>query len=255
MKFVALTLLSLAIVPAHAKTFKVHYMENAPFTFIGDDGKHAGLFPRLIEKMCIKAGHKCEFIGNTAIARSEDLMKKGESDIVGGVAYSKERAEYMEYAPMVSQSDYTFFTKKGEASAFKKLEDVKGKTVAVHASSALGRDLERVKKDVFKGELKVEGEANADTPVKKLGGGRYPAGTLVYTIRPVGMFLAKQKNLDIEAVDFATLSQSHGIAFSKKSVTPEEAKALKAALAEVVRSEEAKKIFAEYSMTPHPESR
>lgn len=237
--------------PAFARDFKVVAQEFMPLAGSGSDGKMIGAHFEAAKAMCAKLKYNCTF-EVMPLARALDMVKNGDAQMVLGVAKNAEREAFATFPPNISQVGYTFFVKKGEAGKFTKLEDFKGKTIAVHGGSATHKDLLEQNKKIGN-SMKIIEEAVAETTMKKLAGDRYEAGTAAYCARAVCMYQASKENLAVEPVSFDAKMQSHSMPLSKKSVDAAEFETIKKALVEVMKSPEMKKIFAGNNLAISPE--
>ncbi len=69
-------------------------------------------------------------------ARALEMLRQGQADIMTGLAYSDERAAYIEYVPTSYYSVVpVFYARKGQGRAVRTYEDLRGKTIGISKSS------------------------------------------------------------------------------------------------------------------------
>lgn len=249
-QIIVMLMTSLVAVSA-PKEMKVCGQEFMPYQGTGTDKKMTGAFYQLMKRTCEKLSVKCSF-DVVPLARCLKMAEDGEVHAVLGIAKIPERELIMYFPAPVSQVGYTFFVKKGTATKYSKIEDLKGKTVGVHGGSATGKNLVE-NNEKFGKILKIEEEAVAETPMRKLSGGRYGENAAGYCTRPVCLHQAKLEKLDVEPVAFDQKLQSHSIGFSKKSVDSETFEAFKKTLVDQLKTAEMKKVFEEANIPIHPD--
>lgn len=245
-----MTTLALGAMP---KEMKICGQEFMPYQGSGPDKKMTGVYYEVLKRACDKLQVKCTF-DVVPLTRCLKMAEDGEVHAVLGVAKIPEREAIMNFPGMISQVGYTFFVKKGTASKYTKLEDLKGMTIAVHGGSATGKNLIEINEKNGKIFTLAE-EAVAETPMKKLSGGRYGDKAAGYCTRPVCMYQAKMEKLDVEPVSFDGKTQSHTIPFSKKAVDDESFNKFKSTIADLMKSPEIKKIFEENNVPIHPDNK
>jgi signal transduction histidine kinase/ActR/RegA family two-component response regulator len=80
-----------------AKTVvKVGVYQNIPLTFIEENGEVKGFYIDILEHIADKQDWQIEFVPDTW-ADCLDKLKKGETDLLGVIAYSVERNKYLDY--------------------------------------------------------------------------------------------------------------------------------------------------------------
>lgn len=96
----------------------------------------AGIDIDLMTALEKKLGRTIE-IRRVPWARALDMMRQGQADMITGIAWTQERAEYMNYVPTsYSEVRPMFFTQKGNADTVKSYEDLQGKTIGKSTHSA-----------------------------------------------------------------------------------------------------------------------
>ena len=239
---------------AWSKDIKIVGQEFMPVHGSTADGKpDGGAHAEAMKRVCAKLKWNCKF-EVVPLARVISMLTNGEAHFGMGLAKNAEREAIANFPNMVSQLGYTFFVKKGEAAKLTKLDDFKGKTVGVHGGSATGKDLAEQNGKIG-GAMKIVEESTAETAPKKLAGGRYGDGAAIYCARPVCVLQSQRENLAIEPVGFDAKLQSHSIIASKKAVNAADFEAYKKALAEVLKGDDIKKIFADANLTVHPDNK
>ena len=77
-------------------TFKVGVYQNRPLTFIEPDGTIKGFFIDILEHIASKEGWQLEYEPDSW-TECLSKLKKGETDLLGVIAYSVERNKHMDY--------------------------------------------------------------------------------------------------------------------------------------------------------------
>ena len=111
------------------RTVNVGVYQNKPLTFIERDGSVRGLFIDVLENIAKKEGWNIHYTPGTW-SQCLTNLKKGKIDLLGVIAYSKERSEYFDY------TYENFITEWGQIyiSKGKQIEsilDLKDKKIAV----------------------------------------------------------------------------------------------------------------------------
>lgn len=238
-------------VAAPAKPIRVVSQEFMPLVGSKDGKTMTGAYYELIKKVCEKIEAQCTF-EIYPLARVEKMLESGEAHVGLAMAKTPKREANYNFPPSISQVGYTFFVKKGHTGKYKKFEDFKGKTVGVHGGSATHRSLETLNEKHGK-ILNIAPEPTSETPMRKLNGDRYGKEGAGFCSRPVCLYQAKKENLAIEPVSFDPYLQSHSAPVSKKGVDEATFKKISAAIVEVMKSPEMKKIFNDYQVPIHPE--
>lgn len=236
----------------YAKELKICGQQFYPLQELGEGGKWRGTYYDIAVDSCKKAGLECSFYG-APMKRCEEDLKEGTAFAAMGAAKTKEREEFAHYPQMLTELGYTFFVKKGAAKKFKSIADFKDFNVGVHIESATGKDLTAKHEESGK-IFKIEGEAKAEIPMKKLAGGRYGDKGAVYCSRPVCTAQAVTEKMDTEAVSFDAKLQGHAIIVSKKSDNADYEK-FKKALAQVMKDKKHIKAIQSFDFKVHSESK
>ncbi|MGC8777898.1 MAG: transporter substrate-binding domain-containing protein, partial [Candidatus Caldatribacteriaceae bacterium] len=83
--------------PALARTLRVGvYHNNPPMVFQDESGKLTGLYPRLLESIAREEGWTIEYLLDT-FANHLERLRKGELDLLTGIAFSPERAQTFDF--------------------------------------------------------------------------------------------------------------------------------------------------------------
>lgn len=70
-------------------------------------------------------------------ARALEMMKTGEADLITGIAFTAERAEYLAYVPTSYYSvTPVFYTQKGKAGLLRSYADLAGRSIGYSLNSA-----------------------------------------------------------------------------------------------------------------------
>lgn len=103
--------------------------KNSPYGFKGLD---VDILNEISERLNIKIAIK-----RSPWARSLENVRTGDSDIITGVAYTRERAEYIHYVqPSYYYVNPVFYVKKGRGKLIKTYNDLYGYSIAISRGSA-----------------------------------------------------------------------------------------------------------------------
>lgn len=85
--------------------------------------------------------------------RALEMLRNGQADLMTGVAYTAERAEFLEYVPTpYAVAQPVFFVRKGLAASVSRYEDLSGKVIGQSTSSfyfePYNSDASLIKKDL-----------------------------------------------------------------------------------------------------------
>ncbi|MHA1775840.1 MAG: substrate-binding periplasmic protein, partial [Promethearchaeota archaeon] len=110
-------------------TIKVGVYENSPLSFQNEQGEFDGIFPSLIKKIAQLEEWNIQFMfGN--FSSLMNALNKSEIDLLGVVAYSNERAEYLDFNTENVLTNWgEIFMYKG--SGIETFLDIEGKKIGV----------------------------------------------------------------------------------------------------------------------------
>jgi polar amino acid transport system substrate-binding protein len=92
-------------------------------------GSFSGIDIDLIRRIEARLGIQIE-IQHHPWARSLEMLRNGQVDMITGVAYSEERAEYLAYVPTSYASvQPVFYVRKGNAGQVRTYDDLYGKSI------------------------------------------------------------------------------------------------------------------------------
>jgi len=134
-------LLTFSFRGSHAENEKVYMVdfEKWPPFRIEDPGSHygfKGLDIEILKEISKKLNIKIQ-IKRSPWARSLANVKSGDSDIITGVAYTEERAEYINYVePSYYSVSPVFYVRKGNGNLIKKYDDLYSYSIGHSIKSA-----------------------------------------------------------------------------------------------------------------------
>ncbi len=108
---------------------KVGVYQNIPLTFIDEKGRVKGFFTDILEYIALKKGWGIQYIPDSWPQCLENL-KNGNIDLLGPIAYSKERGKYFDYTyeSILAEWGQVYISK---GSNIESILDLNGKKVAV----------------------------------------------------------------------------------------------------------------------------
>ena len=136
MRTYSLLLISLFFMPFIAPStdgstdlVKVGVYQNAPLTFVEEDGNIKGFFIDILEHIANKKGWEIEYVPSS-FPESLSNLENGNIDLLGVIAYSKERGRKFDYTyeNVITNWGQIYLHKKSDIES---IIDFKGKKVAV----------------------------------------------------------------------------------------------------------------------------
>ena len=122
--------LALSPVPATAKkTVKVGVYQNIPLTFIEQDGNVKGFFIDILEHIAAKEGWDIEYVPDAWVA-CLDKVKNGETDLLGVIAFSRERNKVLDYTYESVLTEWGQIY-ANQDTVIESILDLRGKKIAV----------------------------------------------------------------------------------------------------------------------------
>jgi len=172
-----------------------------------------GAVPTLVESIAKRLNVPLEskFMGSWSDAQA--AVRDGKADMIFGVYYNDERAQYLDYVqPPFTYDDVAIFVAKGKSFPFTGRDDLVGKKGVTNQGESYGNDFDAFMKEKLD-VARTDGIGNA---FKDLLAGK--ADYLIAGYYP-GLAEAEADGLkdQIEVLDQALLSAEMFVAFSKKS--------------------------------------
>jgi len=111
------------------RTVNVGVYQNKPLTFIDRDGSVKGFFIDVLENIAKKEGWNIQYTPGTW-SQCLTNLKKGKTDLLGVIAYSKERREYFDYTyeNFITEWGQIYI---GKGKQIESIIDLKDKKIAV----------------------------------------------------------------------------------------------------------------------------
>jgi polar amino acid transport system substrate-binding protein len=172
-----------------------------------------GAAPMLVEAIARQLNIPLEskFMGSWADAQA--AAREGKADMIFGIYYNDERAEYLDYVePAFMYDDVAVFVAKGKAFPFKGQDDLIGKKGVTNEGESYGNEFDAFMKE----KLDVARTSGIDEAFKVLLSGK--ADYLIAGYYP-GLAEAAKAGVkdEVEILDQALLTAEMFVAFSKKS--------------------------------------
>jgi polar amino acid transport system substrate-binding protein len=212
--FVALVLVSTTAVAAQdcAKITATGHPEYPVLAF--KDGEAiVGAAPMLVEAIAKGLNVPLESKAMGSWADAQAAARDGKADMIFGIYYNDERAQYLDYVqPAFMFDDVAVFVAKGKAFPFTGQDDLIGKKGVTSEGESYGNAFDAFMKD----KLDVARTNGIDEAFKVLLDGK--ADYLIAGYHP-GLAEAVRAGVDdqIEILDQALLTAEMFVAFSKKS--------------------------------------
>lgn len=156
-----------------------------PYEFLDKDGQPSGYNVELTRAIANVMGMKVEFrLGGWSEMR--EALQSGKIDVLQGMSYSEERAGEVDFSLPHTVVNHAVFARR-DSPAVNSLEELAGKTVAVHRSGIMHDYLLRSK---FKGRLVL-----TDTPADALR--QLAAGKTDFAVVAIvpGMYIIRELKL------------------------------------------------------------
>jgi polar amino acid transport system substrate-binding protein len=178
-----------------------------------DDDKIVGAAPMLVEAIGKKLNVPVESKYMGSWADAQQATKDGKADMIVGVYYNDERAQYLDYVqPAFVFDPVVAFVAKDKSFAYTGQDDLIGKKGATNKGESYGNEFDAFIKD----KLSVERTDGIDDAFKDLLDGKVD-----YVLAGYYPGLAEATRMEIEnkvqALDPSLLSPEMFVAFSKKS--------------------------------------
>lgn len=142
---------------------------NAPFMY-SEGGKPKGIYPSLISAAFAKMGTNVQL---NAIPWKRALAEADEGKAgVGGIYKNSARLEKYDFSEAIYQEKLVLYTLKDKTFPFAKLDDLKGKSIAVVRGWSYGDAFDKARADKL---FKAEETENDQLNLKKLAAGRVEA--------------------------------------------------------------------------------
>jgi polar amino acid transport system substrate-binding protein len=173
----------------------------------------AGAVPTLVETIAKQINVPLESKSMGSWADAQAAARDGTADMIFGIYYNDERAQYLDYVqPAFMYDDVAIFVAKGKSFPFTGQDDLIGKKGVTNQGESYGTDFDAFIKD----KLDVARADGIDNAFKDLLSGK--ADYLVAGYYP-GLAEAAKAGLkdQIEVLDQALLTAEMFVAFSKKS--------------------------------------
>ena len=178
-----------------------------------DDDKIVGAAPALAEAIgkALNVPVESKYMGSWADAQA--AARDGKADVIVGIYYNDERAQYLDYVqPAFVFDPVVAFVAKGRGFAYSGEDDLIGKKGATNEGESYGNEFDAFIKD----KLTVERTDGIDDAFKALLDGKVD-----YVLAGYYPGLAEATRMEIEdkveALEPALLSPEMFVAFSKKS--------------------------------------
>jgi polar amino acid transport system substrate-binding protein len=130
-----------------------------------------GVGIEMMNELGLRLGVRVELIRDIPWLRLWDMMDEGTVDFVVGAGGSDERRRaYIEIEPFM-MNDYRLFVKTGREFAFTRMEDLKGKTIAMRRGGKYGTEFDDFVADPANGVTiyETDGSKPAAFPMVDLG--------------------------------------------------------------------------------------
>jgi polar amino acid transport system substrate-binding protein len=178
-----------------------------------DDDRIVGAAPSLVEAIGKKLNVPVESKATGSWADAQDAVREGKVDMIVGVYYNDERAQFLDYVqPAFVFDPVVAFVAKDKDFAYSGQDDLIGKKGATNKGESYGNEYDAFIKD----KLTVERTDGIDDAFKDLMDGKVD-----YVLAGYYPGLAEATRLGIEdkvkALEPSLLSPEMFVAFSKKS--------------------------------------
>ena len=173
----------------------------------------AGAAPMLVETVAKKLNIPLESKAMGSWADAQAATRDGTADMIFGIYYNDERAQYLDYVqPAFMYDDVAIFVAKGKGFDFKGQDDLIGKKGVTNEGESYGNAFDAFIKD----KLDVTRTNGIDEAFKLLLDGK--ADYLIAGYYP-GLAAAAKAGVkdEVEVMDQALVTAEMFVAFSKKS--------------------------------------
>jgi polar amino acid transport system substrate-binding protein len=184
-----------------------------PALAYSDGDAIAGAVPTLVETIAKQVNVPLESKNMGSWADAQEAARAGTADMIFGIYYNDERAQYLDYVqPAFMYDDVAIFVAKGKSFPFTGQDDLIGKKGVTNQGESYGTAFDAFIKD----KLEVARADGIDNAFKDLLSGK--ADYLIAGYYP-GLAEAAKAGLkdQIEVLDQALLTAEMFVAFSKKS--------------------------------------
>jgi len=191
----------------------------APFDYEAD-GKVIGPATEIVAVACGRAGIACSF-AQLPWARAQAEVREGRANGMFVIGWSKERAEWLHFAPPIMKTEYGFFVPASDRTEYRDLTDVQDWTVATFGPSNTSETLDGLHERMIARQLRpvtIDMRPGGEDGFQKLALGRVNA---VFSNRDVGLALATRLGLHAD-IRYAGKSSelNYYVGFSKKYNDP-----------------------------------
>ena len=187
------------------------YSQGAPITW-AKDGKLFGVGPEIVETIFTELGVSVE---SKVYPWKRVLMsaKRGDIDVIAGVYFTQERANYLEYCkPHYTTSDLVVIVAKGKVFPFNKWDDLIGMTGGILVGDSLGAEFDKFVAE----KLNIVRVSNLIQGFKMLAKGRIDYMPMSRTMAEIQAKKFGFRN-DIEILSMPINTEKLYIGISKKS--------------------------------------
>ena len=119
-----------AWIAAHPKIVVGGELDWAPFDFVDNSGRHAGIANDYLQVIAKELGLEIEIITDPSWNKLLDMIRNKEIDLLPALYHSMEREKFLSYTPSYAQVT-EFIYARDDNSWISSLDDLKGKNVAV----------------------------------------------------------------------------------------------------------------------------
>ena len=230
------------ITNAMAKDLKFAGQDYPPFNWV-ENGKTVGAMAEILTSACAITKDTCT-LEIWPLKRALVALESGELQGVTSLLKNSDRDGFGNFVPGLIKSD-TFYITTSDKPDFKTVAELKGWTIgAVKGASSTkiaGTDMKNIG-----GDGKVVEDDNNETMLKKLSGGRYGDKGAGIINEDVFSYLTKKLGITNLKKLFSAKSDDFGMYLSKKSVDQGTHDKLIAAIEELKKNGEYKKILTKY---------
>jgi polar amino acid transport system substrate-binding protein len=221
----------------------------APFDYEAD-GKVIGPATEIVAAACGRAGIICSF-AQLPWARAQSEVRDGEANGMFVIGWSKERAEWLHFAPPLMKTEYGFFAQAGDRTEYRDLADVQGWSIATYGPSNTSETLEGLRERMIARQLQpftIDLRPGDEDGFRKLALSRVKA---VFSNRDVGFAVVKRLGLRAD-IRYAgkTSELNYYVGFSKKYNDPAILARFDEAVTALAASGKIQRILEPYDMQP-----
>lgn len=172
-----------------------------PYSFLDDKGNPEGFNKELITAAADAVGYDVEFYFDEW-SKVREALDKGEIDLIGGMAYSKERDESYSFSIKHSVAVRDIFTRKGEKVS--KIKDLKGKTVVVQKADFFAEYLKNLNQEM---DIRLIEVSSAREAIQLVSEGTYDYAAItkfpaLYVINEFNYTNMEAKNISFPISDY-----------------------------------------------------